>query len=100
MLGVRDSILFQAMGRVGQRQHASLKKSEWTGIPGARLGRYARDRAAVRIAERKRMVEKAYDWAQGVPLEEHTTRKHKILREYFARYLTVRCAFPAQSKFR
>jgi three-Cys-motif partner protein len=46
------------------------------------------------------MVEKAYDWLQGVLLEEHTTRKHKILREYFARYLAVRCAFPAQSKFR
>ena len=46
------------------------------------------------------MVEKAYDWAQGAPLEEHTKRKHKILREYFARYLKVRCAFPAQSKFR
>ena len=46
------------------------------------------------------MAEKPYNWAQGAPLEEHTKRKHKILREYFARYLSVRCAFPAQSKFR
>jgi three-Cys-motif partner protein len=46
------------------------------------------------------MVEKAYNWIQGAPLEEHTKRKHKIIREYFARYLAVRCAFPAQTKFR
>lgn len=46
------------------------------------------------------MVGKPYDFVQGAVLEEHSKRKHKILREYFARYLTVRCAFPAQSKFR
>lgn len=46
------------------------------------------------------MVEKSYAWLDGAVLEEHTKRKHKILREYLARYLTVRCAFPAQSKFR
>jgi len=46
------------------------------------------------------MAEKAYNWVQGAPLEEHTKRKHKIIREYFSRYLAVRCAFPAQTKFR
>ena len=46
------------------------------------------------------MVETRYSWKDGVALEEHTRRKHKILREYFSRYLTVRCARPQQSKFR
>lgn len=46
------------------------------------------------------MVEKSYAWLDGAVLEEHTKLKHKILREYIGRYLTVRCAFPQQSKFR
>lgn len=46
------------------------------------------------------MVEKRYSWEEGVELEEHTRRKHKILREYLSRYLAVRCAFPQQTKFR
>jgi three-Cys-motif partner protein len=46
------------------------------------------------------MVEKHYSWKDGVDLEEHTRRKHKILREYLARYLAVRCALPQQTKFR
>jgi three-Cys-motif partner protein len=46
------------------------------------------------------MVEKSYAWLDGAVLEEHTKRKHKILREYIARYLRVRCAFPQQSRFR
>lgn len=45
-------------------------------------------------------MEKRYSWKDGVELEEHTKRKHKILREYFARYLKVRCARPQQTKFR
>ena len=45
-------------------------------------------------------MEKRYSWTKGVELEEHTRRKHKILREYLARYLTVRCARPQQTKFR
>ena len=45
------------------------------------------------------MVEKPYPWTDGATLLEHTRRKHKILREYFARYLAVRCQFPQQSKF-
>lgn len=46
------------------------------------------------------MVESRYSWERGVELEEHTRRKHKILREYLARYLDVRCALPQRSKFR
>jgi three-Cys-motif partner protein len=46
------------------------------------------------------MVESRYSWERGVELEEHTRRKHKILREYLARYLVVRCALPQQSRFR
>jgi three-Cys-motif partner protein len=46
------------------------------------------------------MVEKRYSWEDGVELEEHTRCKHKILREYLARYLAVRCAFPQQPRFR
>jgi three-Cys-motif partner protein len=46
------------------------------------------------------MVEKRYSWEAGATLEEHSRRKHKIVREYFARYLAVRCQRPMQSKFR
>ncbi|WEK49188.1 MAG: three-Cys-motif partner protein TcmP [Candidatus Kaistia colombiensis] len=46
------------------------------------------------------MVKKAYAWEDGAVLDEHSRRKHKILREYFHRYITVRCQNPRQSKFR
>ena len=46
------------------------------------------------------MAAKNYSWEEGATLEEHTRRKHKILREYIARYLAVRCQFPHQSRFR
>jgi three-Cys-motif partner protein len=46
------------------------------------------------------MVEKAYAWASGATLEEHSRRKHKILAEYFAQYLGVRCQLPQQERFR
>lgn len=46
------------------------------------------------------MVEDRYDWANGVKLEDHTKRKHKILRDYFSRYLSVRCKIPQQQRFR
>ena len=46
------------------------------------------------------MVEKQYDWANGATLDDHTSRKHKILREYFYKYLIVRCQLPQQSRFR
>jgi len=43
---------------------------------------------------------KAYDFPGGAILDEHSRRKHKILREYFYEYLIVRCQHPAQTKFR
>ena len=46
------------------------------------------------------MVEKHHKWAEGATLEDHSRRKHKILREYFFNYLTVRCQLPQQSRFR
>lgn len=46
------------------------------------------------------MVAKPYLWEGGAKLEEHSKRKHKILREYFARYLDVRCQLPQQTRFR
>lgn len=46
------------------------------------------------------MVEKRYEWADGAVLEEHSRRKHKILREYVFDYLTVRCKLPQQGRFR
>lgn len=46
------------------------------------------------------MVEKPYGWAEGATLEEHSRRKHKILREYVFDYLTVRCRLPQQERFR
>jgi len=45
-------------------------------------------------------VEKPYEWADGAELEEHSRRKHKILREYFFQYITVRCQLPQQERFR
>lgn len=46
------------------------------------------------------MTEKPYAWSQGAKLADHSHRKHKIVREYFAEYLGVRCKFPQQTKFR
>lgn len=41
-----------------------------------------------------------YSWSNGAELDDHSRRKHKILREYFHQYLNVRCQLPQQSKFR
>ena len=46
------------------------------------------------------MAEKPYEWADGAVLEDHSRRKHKILREYFSQYLGVRCQLPQQERFR
>jgi hypothetical protein len=46
------------------------------------------------------MVAKPYLWQSGATLQEHSRRKHKILREYFSRYLSVRCQLPQQARFR
>lgn len=46
------------------------------------------------------MAKKQYKWVDGARLEEHSRRKHKILREYTFDYLTVRCSLPQQQRFR
>ncbi|WFU25602.1 three-Cys-motif partner protein TcmP [Bradyrhizobium sp. CB1717] len=46
------------------------------------------------------MVETPCEWADGAKLEEHSKRKHKILREYVFDYLSVRCRLPQQERFR
>jgi three-Cys-motif partner protein len=46
------------------------------------------------------MSKKPYLWTTGAVLEEHSRRKHKVIREYLARYLAVRCQLPQQSRFR
>ncbi|RVT93121.1 three-Cys-motif partner protein TcmP [Sphingomonas crocodyli] len=46
------------------------------------------------------MSERPYEWGLGATLEEHSRRKHKILREYFFQYLSVRCQLPKREKFR
>lgn len=46
------------------------------------------------------MTKKSYDWEKGAELGEHSKRKLKILREYFFRYLMVKCGNPLQSSFR
>lgn len=43
---------------------------------------------------------KDYEWDDGAVLEEHSARKLKILREYFSKYLAVRCGLPRQERFR
>lgn len=42
------------------------------------------------------MVKVEYDWAGGAKLDDHSRRKHKILKEYMARYLAVRCSLPRE----
>jgi len=46
------------------------------------------------------MTEKPYQWPEGAKLPEHSRRKHKVVREYFADYLSIRCKTPQQTKFR
>ena len=46
------------------------------------------------------MTRKPYDWEHGAALQEHSKRKHKVLREYFRKYLSVRCQIPHQTRFR
>ncbi|MHA6159518.1 three-Cys-motif partner protein TcmP [Pseudomonas sichuanensis] len=46
------------------------------------------------------MAGKLYEWLSGAVLDDHSRRKHKILREYFFQYLTVRCQLPQQSRFK
>jgi len=41
-----------------------------------------------------------FDFGKGVILNEHSKRKHKVLKEYFTQYLITRCKLPQQEKFR
>jgi three-Cys-motif partner protein len=43
---------------------------------------------------------KPISWTTGATLEEHSKRKHKVVGEYVARYLAVRCQLPQRSRFR
>ncbi len=45
------------------------------------------------------MAKKHLDW-QNAKLDNHSKQKHKILREYFFKYITIRCQLPQQEKFR
>ena len=46
------------------------------------------------------MVEKPYEWKEGATLAKHSKRKHKIVGEYFRRYLRERCKNPNSRRFR
>src|SRR5579871_3990527 len=94
------------MGRLGQGQQAPVKESERQGVSRAVLGQYAECECFNKwslmrgCSARRKMVQKDYQWLDGAKLEEHSKRKHKILREYFSRYLSVRCQLPQQERFR
>ena len=46
------------------------------------------------------MVARPYRWEDGAPLEAHTRRKHKILREASRQFIMLRAALPQQTKLR
>ncbi len=46
------------------------------------------------------MTIKNFDWVNGATLDEHTKKKHKIVREYLRQYLITRCQLPQQEKFK
>ena len=46
------------------------------------------------------MVRKSLDWEDGAELEDHTKKKHDVLKRYFRQYLIIRCQLPQQEKFR
>lgn len=46
------------------------------------------------------MVSRPYDFPGGATLGEHSRQKHKIIGEYFYRYVNTRCQYPQQPVFR
>ena len=46
------------------------------------------------------MTTKPYQWKNGAKLQRHSEQKHKILRDYFRRYLQERCKNPNSRRFR
>lgn len=46
------------------------------------------------------MTKKEFDWEHGVTLDEHSRRKHRIIKSYLRKYLITRCQLPQLEKFR
>lgn len=46
------------------------------------------------------MTKKGFPWESGVTLDEHSARKHKVLKEYLRNYLVTRCSLPQRERFR
>ncbi len=46
------------------------------------------------------MVQVPYRWLDGVALQDHSKKKHQVLRRYLVEYLRIRCILPQQSRFR
>ena len=46
------------------------------------------------------MAKKGFSWEDGVTLDEHSARKHKVLTEYLGNYLFTRCQMPQRERFR
>jgi three-Cys-motif partner protein len=46
------------------------------------------------------MTDRPYQWAEGAVLQEHSKKKHQILRNYISEYLSIRCSVPQQTRFR
>lgn len=46
------------------------------------------------------MVKKHYSWEDGVTLEDHSSKKLQILKDYFREYLITRCKLPYRRHFR
>jgi len=64
------------------------------------MGQYASLVIHLAVVRGDTLASKDYTWLDGAVLEEHSRRKHKILREYFHSYIVTRCQLPQQSKFR
>lgn len=45
-------------------------------------------------------MERPYRWKEGATIAAHSKRKHKILEEYFRKYLLERCKNPISRRFR
>jgi three-Cys-motif partner protein len=46
------------------------------------------------------MVKVKYNWLNGAKLPDHSAKKLKVLREYVADYIRIRCQIPQQRVFR
>ena len=64
------------------------------------MGRNAGCSCGSTLRKKSIVAKKDYNWKGGAVLDEHSKRKHKVLREYLAEYLKVRCQHPNQERFR